>query len=131
MLSPQEKTLLEREFIARQNVDFRRRTLYRRVFVVGVFAAICGAALREFRIPTFATPVLWLVWLACVVSYLGVAAFPSSFMRDMDARWHLNPWQEALSSLSEGKTQIEAIGLLITPFLARGLFSLVNLGFTS
>lgn len=130
-LSSQEKRLIEREFVARQDAALKRRSRYRAVFVVGISAAVLSAALREFRVDTLITPILGLVWLVCIAAYVGLAAFPNSFGKDVDPRWHLNPWQAALSSLSEGKTPFEAISLLVTPFLARGIFSVIYLSFTS
>ena len=130
-LSSQEKRLIEREFIARQDAASKRRSRYRAVFLIGIFAAVVGAALREFRVPTLITPLLGLIWLICIAAYVGLAAFPHSFAKDLDPRWHMNPWQSALSSLSEGKTQFEAIALLASPFLARGIFSLIYLSIES
>ncbi|PTY03014.1 hypothetical protein DB347_22730 [Opitutaceae bacterium EW11] len=130
-LSPEEKRLVEREFIARQEVAARRRVLYRRVFIVGIVAAVLAAALREFRVPTLITPALGFLWLACLLAYAGLAAFPSTFVRDLDFRWHSNPWQEALNSLASGKTQFEAIALLVSPYLGRLLFSFIYAGFMS
>lgn len=130
-LTSQEKQLIEREFIARQDATFRRRARYRAIFVIGVLAATGGAALREFSVPTLVTPLLGLVWFVCVAAYVGLAIFPNSFAKDVDPRWHLSPWQVALSSLSKGKTQLEAITLLASPFLARGVFALIYLGFES
>ena len=128
-LSPQEKQLIEREFVARQEAAAKRRSLARKVFLVGILAGVGAAALREFRVDTILTPLLWIVWVICLLAYIGVGVFPSSFSKDMDPRWHLNPWQEALQNLSEGKTQLEAIALPAGPMVARMVFLFLYFGF--
>jgi hypothetical protein len=127
-LTPEDKRLIEREFVARQEATAKRRSRMRVVFAVGISAGVAAAALREFRIPTLVSPFLWFVWLLSVAMYVGLGVFPGSLAKDMDPRWHLNPWQEALKNLSEGRTQIEAIALLAGPMLARLLFSFLHFG---
>jgi hypothetical protein len=77
------------------------------------------------------TPAFGLIWITCLIAYVGLSAFPSTFMRDIDFGRQVNPWQEALGSLSDGKTQFEAITLLVSPILARLLCSFVYVGFFS
>jgi hypothetical protein len=128
-LSPEEKRLVEREFVARQEAAARRRSFARRLFLIGLSAGLGAAALREFHVGTIATTLLRIVWVICILGYVGVGVFPASFSKDIDPRWHLNPWQEALQNLSEGRTQFEAIALLAGPLVARMLFSFLYLGF--
>ena len=128
-LSTAEKRLIEREFVAREEESLRRRTLFRGVFLIGIISAVGSAALHEFRVRTLVSPALLIVWLVCVTAYVGAAIFPGSLAQDMDARWHMNPWQAALRNLSKGRTQAEAIALLVSPVAARLLFSFVYLGF--
>ena len=128
-LSPEEKRLIEREFVARQEVAAKRRSFARRVFILGIAAGVCAAALREFHVRTLATPLLGIIWLISILVYVGVGVFPGSFAKDVDLRWHLNPWQEALRNLSEGRTQVEAIALLAGPILAQMFFSFLYLAF--
>lgn len=128
-LSPQEKALVERELVARHEIAERRRAFAHRVFTVGIAAGLLYAALRAFHFQTLISPLSALAWLICVVTYVGLGAFPSSFAKDMDLRWHLNPWQEALAHLGEGRTHIGAIALLAAPFLGRIVFSVIYLGF--
>ena len=49
-LSPQEKQLIEREFVARQEAAAKRRSFARKVFLVGILAGVVAAALRAFRV---------------------------------------------------------------------------------
>ncbi|HZP61456.1 MAG TPA: hypothetical protein VFB27_14125 [Opitutaceae bacterium] len=126
-LTPEEKQLVEQEFVARQELAARRRSFARRVFVVGLATGLSAAALHEFHIPTLVSPLLGIVWLVCILIYVGMGVFPATFAKDMDLRWHLNPWQEALQHLSEGRTQAEAIALLAGPILGRMLFAFVYL----
>jgi hypothetical protein len=128
-LSPEEKRLIDREFVARQEVAARRRPFVRRVFTIGIVAGLGGAALHEFHVRTLMGPLLGLVWLICIVLYVGVGVFPGSFAKDLDPRWHLNPWQKALRNLSEGRKQVEAIALLAGPVLAHMLFYFLYFGF--
>jgi len=121
-LTSEEKQLIEREFIARQDEAFRRRRFARRAFLVGISCGITGALLRGFRLSTFASPVLMIAWLVCVMIYVGSGVFPTTFRKDMDLRWHLNPWREALQNLSESRTIAEAIALLAAPKLT-GMFA--------
>jgi hypothetical protein len=128
-LSPAEKRLVEREFVARQEAAGRRRSLARRLFLIGLSAGLGAAALREFHVGTIVTALLEIVWVICTVAYVGVGVFPASFSKDIDPRWHLNPWQAALRNLSEGRTQFEAIALLAGPLVAQMLFSFLYFGF--
>lgn len=107
----------------------RRRRWGRRVFLVGLIAGVGHAALREFRALTSATPLLGLVWLACLAAYVGVGLFPSSLAQDLDAPRPANPWQPLLEHLSSGRTQVEALALLAGPLLASLLFSFISFAF--
>jgi len=127
-LTNEEKLLVEREFEARQAVAIRRRSFAHSVFIVGTVAGVGYAALLEFRVGTVASPILGILWLVCILIYVGLRVFPRSLAEDMDPRWHLNPWRSALQNLSEGRTQVEAIALLAGPPLARMLFSFLYFG---
>ena len=124
-LTRDEKWLIERELVARQELAEKRRSTARRVFLLGLSAGVASAGLGEFRVPTVIVPILGVIWLISILFYVGVGVLPGPLSKDMDPRWHLNPWQEALNSLSEGKTQFEAITLLAGPPIAQMLFSFV------
>lgn len=126
--TPKERRIVEREFEARQEVAAKRRRFACGVAIVGLVAGVVAAALREFHVHTAFSLLLLFIWLICIVTYVGVGVLPGSFSKDMDPRWHLNPWQEALGNLSQGKTQTEAIALLAGPVLARMLFSFLYFG---
>jgi len=128
-LSPDEKRLIEREFDARQEVSAKRRTMAFWVFIVGILAGVGSMGLREFHVRTMLSPLLAILWVACLLAYLGGSFLPGTFTKDVDLRWHSNPWQETLENLSQGRTQVEAIALLAGPFLARVLFSFLYIGF--
>jgi hypothetical protein len=127
-LSAEEKRLIEREFIARQEAAAKQRHFCRVVFIIGIGAGIVAAALRAFHVRTGFGRVFGLCWLVCAVIYLGAQIVPSTFAKDMDARWHLNPWQEALGSLSAGRTMAEAIALLTVPAIASLVFTFLYFG---
>ena len=74
-------------------------------------------------------PLLHLAWVVCVLIYVGGQILPLSFSKDIDPRWHLNPWKDALSNLSEGRTLVEAIALLAGPRLLGMVTSLAYWSF--
>ena len=76
-----------------------------------------------------ATPLFHLVWFVCLLIYVGGQIFPLSFSKDIDPSWHLNPWKDALSRLSEGRKLTEAVALLAGPHLLKIAASLVYWSF--
>ena len=127
-LTPEERDLIEREFIARQDLAARRRSFARHVFIVGLSAGLFSAALGEFHVSPLGSSLLYFAWFISVVVYVGLGVFPGSFGKDMDPSWHLNPWAEALQHLSEGRTQVEAVALMAGPYLGRMLFTFLYFG---
>jgi hypothetical protein len=130
-LSAAEKRLIERDFVERHEAATRSRVFAHRVFIFGIIAGSGAAVLRGFRVYTPISPLLGIAWLICLSIYLGSRFLPATFSKDIDARWHLNPWQETLQKLSEGRTQVEAITLLAGPLLLRGVCSFIYFGFKS
>ena len=114
-LTLEEKALIEREFVAKQEAACRRRRFARSVFAVGITAGILAAIFRGFDARGFVTSLLWLVWVVSLLIYVGGHLLPTSLSKDLDPSWHLNPWQDALANLSEGRTIREAIALLAGP----------------
>ena len=117
-LSPQEKRLIERELIARQEADAKRRAFAHRVFLVGILAGSAAGFLDGFRMRGAIEAFGYLVWIVCSLTYVGGKIFPTSLREDLDPAWHLNPWQNALQNLGEGRTIGEAIALLACTKLA-------------
>ncbi|MDQ8196422.1 hypothetical protein QEH59_18480 [Coraliomargarita sp. SDUM461004] len=128
-LTPEEKQLIEREFFAQQDKMMRRRNFAYKTFLVGISCGIIGGALRGFHLLTFAYPVLIIIWFFCVMLYVGGGIFPTTLRKDLDMRWHFNPWREALLNLPESKTIIEAVALLTAPYFARMLALFIYLAF--
>ncbi len=122
-LTPAEKELIEREFAAKQQAAYRRRRFARWIFVVGVTAGVLSGLLRGFGWHGITEYSLRVAWVLCLLSYVGSRVLPTSLNKDLDPGWHLNPWQEALSNLSEGRTIGEAIALLTVPPLIQMLAS--------
>ncbi len=129
-LSPQERRFVEREFVAKEEARAKRRRLCSTVFFVGITAGSISALLRAFELRGIVLLFSHLTWIICLLIYVGVQILPISFSKDLDARWHLNPWKDSLSSLSEGRTLTEAIALLAGPHLLKIAASLVYLSFT-
>jgi len=127
-LSPEEKRLIEREFTARQEAAAQQRHFCRAVFFAGIASGIVAAALRSFHVLTVIGAGFGVCWLVCAVIYVGAQILPSTFAKDMDIRWHMNPWPESLRSLFAGRTIAEAIALLAAPTVAKFIFAFLYLG---
>jgi hypothetical protein len=128
-LSTNEKRSIEREFIAKEELRAKRRRFCRSVFVVGITAGTLSALLRGCEVHSAATPLSHLVWIACLVIYVGGLIRPLSFSKDIDPRWHLNPWKDSLINLSAGRNLGEAIALLAGPHLLKIAASLIYMSF--
>ena len=128
-LSAQEKRFIEREFVAKEELRAKRRRFCRSIFIVGIASGSVSALLRAFEAHSVATPLFNLVWFVCLLIYVGGQIFPLSFSKDIDPSWHLNPWKDALSRLSEGRTMMEAAALLAGAHLLKIAASLVYWSF--
>lgn len=122
-LTPEEKQCIEAEFVMRQKMAAERRVQAHRVFLLGISAGIIAGVLRGLELRSWFSWLAGIVWLFSVVIYVGGNVIPLSFQKDSDLRWHLNPWQEALQSLSEEKCMKEAIALLAVPFVIQMIAS--------
>lgn len=123
----QEKLLLERELIAREETRVRRKTFFERLFFVGISAALASAFLGAFFGKGLWPALLGLVWGICTLLYTEFLTVPHTFAKDADLTWHLNPWQEALQRLGADGRQIQGIILLAIFPVARLLFSFLVL----
>jgi len=128
-VSTQEKRFIEREFIAKEELRTKRRRFCRAVFILGITAGGLSALLRGFEIHSVATPLCHFAWFVCLLIYVGGQILPLSFSKDVDPSWHLNPWKDSLSRLSEGRTLTEAIVLLAGPHLLKIAASIAYLSF--
>lgn len=126
-LTRQEKLLIERELIAREETRVRRKTLFGRVFFVGISAALASGFLGAFFGRGLWPIFLFLVWCICTLLYTECLTIPQTFAKDADLTWHLNPWQEALQCLGADGRQIQGIILLAVFPIARLLFSFIAL----
>ena len=112
LLTREDKRLIEREFIARENVRLKRRLFFDRVFSIGLIAGIASPALAEIFGRNPASSLLGLTWVICTLLYTEFLTIPRTFSKDMDPQWHFNPWREALERLSSEDRQIKALILL-------------------
>jgi hypothetical protein len=124
-LTPEEKRFIESEFVARQKRAAERRAQAQRVFLVGVSAGLVAGFLRGIELRSWFLWLATIVWLFSIVIYAGGSVMPLSLQKDSDIRWHLNPWRDALQSLSDDKTMKEAIALLAAPFVAQLVASFI------
>jgi len=124
-LTSQEKLLIEREFVAREETREKRRLYFSRVFWIGVPAEIVSAFMREFHIGGVIQLFLGLTGLICLLLYTEFLIIPGTFAKDMDLRWHLNPWKDALQRLSAEDRHIHGIIFLASYPLSRMLFSFI------
>jgi hypothetical protein len=111
-LTHAETRLVVREFMARQEVRERRKRFFRIVFVVGIGSAIAAGILSCFVRRSLGSGLFGLSWAGSCLLYTEFLTIPQTYMQDMDLRWHLNPWQEALQRLADDDRQTQGIVLL-------------------
>ena len=118
-LSSQEKWLIERELIAREEAKERRGKFRKRVFSVGAMAGLLAATLSVLFGGFFAPLIPKLVWIVCILIYMDFDGFLPSLSKEISLSWHVNPWQESLGRLSETEDVIRGILLLSCYTLSR------------
>jgi hypothetical protein len=114
-LTVQEKQLIEAEFILKETARAKRGRFCRRVFWIGLIAGSVSTLLPRVGLLGLSSVALRWVWILAVMIYTGGALLPLSFSKSIDARRLLNPWEEALRNLSDGRTLTEGIALLVGP----------------
>jgi hypothetical protein len=130
-LTSAERRLIERELIAREEVQAKRRKYFRFLFVVGLTSSVIAAFCRAFRIGGILPALLGVGSLVCVLLYSEFLTVPRTFSQDMSPGWHLNPWQEALQRMGADGRLIQGIIMLAIYPVSLMLFSFVSLGFGS
>lgn len=126
-LTPEEKRLIEREFIAREERRGKRRAYFARVFWVGLAAEVGFAFLHAFRLAGPWSLLLGIAGMVCVLLYTGFLPVPRTFAEDLSAGWHLNPWRDTLLRLSAEDRHVRGIILLVAYPLSRAAFELIAL----
>jgi hypothetical protein len=111
-LSHSEARLVVREWMERQDIREKRRKFFNSIFVVGVGAAIGAGIIAAVVQRNLWLGLLVLIWVGSTLMYTEFLTIPRTFMQDMDLRWHLNPWQEALERLSDDNRLVRGIVLL-------------------
>jgi hypothetical protein len=114
-LSPEEKHLIELEFVAREETRAKRRTAMARVCWIGVSAYLLSAFVPRTEVGWVVLLLLRFIWVVCAGVYTSGHVFPATFTKDIDPWWHTNPWQDAMQDLSEGGRQIEVLALILVP----------------
>jgi hypothetical protein len=128
-LTSLERRQIERELIAREEVQLKRKRYFHFIFVVGITSAVLAAFFRVFRISSLIAPLLGVVALVCVLIYSGFLTAPRKFSQDMSPGWHLNRWPEAFQRMSSDGRLIQGLIMLaIYPFCLL-FFSLVSSAF--
>jgi hypothetical protein len=125
-MTPAEKALIEKQFMAKQAAIAKRRHAMESVFLIGLIAAVVGAFSYAFIGKTVTSHCLMTFWILSCGVYTGFAIWPLRFDKDIDPRWHLNPWQEALQKLGSEGRQLEGIVLLASFPLLRLVFLMVR-----
>ena len=111
----------------RQETREKRRRFFGIVFIIGVSSAFGACIAYVAREP-------WLSWLLGMGWFLSVAIYsefltiPRTFMQDMDLRWHLNPWQEALQRLAADNRKTQGIILLAIFPILRMIGAFISFG---
>ena len=127
LLTPEEKALVEREFVARQEEKSRKQRFYRWVFWLGVPSEILAALAMEVPGAGLLAIVLALAGLVCLLIYTNFLIFPTTWAKDYSVGWHLNPWRDALSRMSaEGRAKTGLVFLVAYP-ISRMVFSALAL----
>jgi hypothetical protein len=124
-MTPLESRFAVREALANVDTRERRAAFFRKVFVVGVGCAVGAGVVSCFYKRSVLLGLFALCWLISVVIYTECLTIPRTFMQDMDLRWHLNPWQEALQRLAADNRQTQGILLLIALPILRMLGTFV------
>jgi len=124
-LSPDEKWLIKRELIAREQAKERKRDFRRRVFDIGMVSAFLASALTLLFGGFFIPLIPKLGWLVCILIYLDADCLLPSFSKDTSLSWHANPWGESLSRLSDTGDIIRGIALLASYKLSYVTYLLV------
>lgn len=124
-LSPQEKGLVEREFVAREQQKERRRRFRSRAFTVGILSGFLASALTVVFGGFFIPFIPKIIWIVCIFIYLDTDCLLPSFSKDMSPSWHMNPWKESLSRLSDTEDIIRGIALLTCFKISHLLFAFI------
>lgn len=124
-LTPEVKRDIEAAFVFRQELAARRRALMKRISTVGISAGVLAGLLGGLEVRSLFVVFLNVTWMLSMVAYVGGSVVPLSLGKDMDLRWHLNPWQGALRDLDPDRCMKEAIALLAGPLLIKMVASLV------
>jgi len=111
-LSTDEKWLIERELIAREKEKERRRRFRNRVFSVGIVAGFLASALTIVFGGFFIPFLPKITWIVCILIYLDADCLLPAFSKHISPSWHMNPWKESLSRLSDTEDIIRGIALL-------------------
>ena len=124
-LSPQEKWLIEREFVAKEEAKEKKKGFRKRVAICGIIAGV-SAALISITFGGFFAPLIpKIIWIVCIGIYLGVDSLLPSFSKDIGFYRHMNPWKDSLNSLSDSRDLPFAISLFGCYHLARIVFLLI------
>ena len=125
LLSKEEKWLIEREFIAKEAQKEKIQKFRKRVAIVGIVAGVLAAYL-SISVGGFFVPFIpKILWIICLIIYLGADSILPSFSRDINFHRHMNPWKESLESLSDLSDLPFAISLFGCYHLGKVLFLLV------
>jgi MFS superfamily sulfate permease-like transporter len=124
-LDAKTKAFIERRFVAQEEERARRRKFHHRLFLIGFITGCCGFIIYGInRYGLHLPPILVfigvacvLIWAACLSIYTGGHIIPTTFSKDADLRWHMNPWKDALDNLKEEANVMEALALLAVPSL--------------
>jgi len=110
-LSPQEKWLIERELIAKEEAKEKKNQFRSRVFIIGIIAG-CLAATLTIVFGGFFIPLIpKLIWIVCCIIYTDFHCIALSYTKDTSLSHHLNPWRESLEYLSDKNDILRGISL--------------------
>jgi hypothetical protein len=124
-LSQEEKWLIEREFIAKEAQKEKIQRFRKRIAIAGIMAGLLAAYLSILVGGFFVPFIPKILWIICVIIYLGADSILPSFSRDINFHSHMNPWKESLESLSDLRDLPFAISLFGCYHLSKVFFILV------
>jgi hypothetical protein len=118
-LTQAEKDLIEKEFVARQDDDERRRRHLRFAFILGLSAIILRLIVAYAIGRPFLIAALGVIWFGSVVYYTGALLLPRTFTQDVDPFGGMSRWQEAFGALIKDGRGVQGAILIGAPWLMR------------
>lgn len=112
-LSPQEKWLIERELIAKEEAKEKKNQFRSRVFIIGIIAGCLAATLTIFFGGFFIPLIPKLTWIVCCIIYTDFHCIALSYTKDSNISHLVNPWKESMEHFSDRKDILRGLSLFV------------------